>query len=79
MPLSHHPLVTEFPEFHEQLHNLKISDQHFARLMDEYEEIDKQVYRMEDGSEPTSDEVVEELKKKRLALKDQIFQFLNNA
>ncbi|OOZ65627.1 GTP-binding protein [Solemya velum gill symbiont] len=79
MPLSHHPLVTEFPEYHEQLHKLKMSDSYFSSLMEKYEELDKQVYRMEDGSEPTSDEVVEQLKKERLALKDEIFHKLHEA
>ena len=79
MPLSHHPLVTEFPEFHDQLHELKMKDNYFAHLMEKYEEIDKHVYRIEDGTEPTSDEYVEGLKKQRLALKDEIFQMLNKA
>ena len=79
MPLSHHPLVTEFPEYHDQLHELKMNNNYFSELMEKYEEIDKQVYRMEDGTEPTSDEIVEALKKERLALKDQIFHMLHDA
>ncbi|OOY40038.1 hypothetical protein BOV90_06105 [Solemya velum gill symbiont] len=61
------------------LHKLKMSDNYFSSLMEKYEELDKQVYRMEDGSEPTSDEVVEQLKKERLALKDEIFHKLHEA
>jgi uncharacterized protein YdcH (DUF465 family) len=77
MPLEHHPLVREFPEHKDAIHRLKVEDLRFHQLMEEYEELDKQIFRIEDGSEPTEDAVVENLKKQRLALKDEIFQMLN--
>ena len=77
MPLSHHPLVQEFPQHKEKIHQLKLSDSYFSGLMDKYEELDKHIFRIEDGSEPTSDEYVEGLKKERLALLDQIYQMIN--
>jgi len=76
MPLSHHPLVTEFPEHKDALHRLKMDDAHFQVLMEKYEELDKHVFRIEDGSEPSEDAYVENLKKERLALKDKILQML---
>lgn len=76
MPLSHHPLVTEFPEHKDALHRLKMDDAHFQVLMEKYEELDKHVFRIEDGSEPSEDIYVEKLKKERLALKDEILQML---
>ena len=44
MPLTHHPLVKEFPEYKEQIHNLKMTNNHFSKLMKEYEEVDKHIY-----------------------------------
>jgi uncharacterized protein len=76
MPLSHHPLVTEFPEHKDALHRLKMDDAHFQVLMEKYEALDKHVFRIEDGSEPSEDVYVEKLKKERLALKDEILKML---
>jgi uncharacterized protein YdcH (DUF465 family) len=76
MPLSHHPLVREFPEHKDDIHRLKIENNYFQNLMDKYEELDKEIFRIEDGSEPTDDLIVEQLKKQRLALKDELFQLI---
>ncbi|MBP6601616.1 MAG: YdcH family protein [Verrucomicrobiales bacterium] len=79
MPLDHHPLIVEFPEKREAIHVLKTEDAHFQRLMDSYDEIDKEVFRMEEGIETVEDAVLTDLKKKRLDLKDQIAAMLNAA
>jgi uncharacterized protein YdcH (DUF465 family) len=76
MPLTHHPLITEFPEHKDAIHRLKMGDAHFQVLMEKYEELDKHVFRIEDGSEPSEDDYVEKLKKERLALKDKILTIL---
>lgn len=78
MPLSHHPLVAEFPEHKDAIHRLKMENAHFHKLMEKYEEIDKHVFRIEDGSEPSDDAYVETLKKQRLVLKDEIYQMLQS-
>jgi hypothetical protein len=77
MPLEHHPLVVEFPEHKDKIHSLKMADTHFHKLMEDYEKLDKEIFNIEDGSNPADDAVVENLKKQRLALKDEIFQMLN--
>ncbi|GAX61490.1 hypothetical protein SCALIN_C22_0204 [Candidatus Scalindua japonica] len=79
MPLSHHPLIKEFPEYKEQIHDLKIKNNHFAKLMKQYEDIDKHVYRIESDEEPTGDEYLRDLKKDRLKLKDELFGFIKEA
>ena len=76
MPLSHHPLVKEFPDHTDDIHRLKMENNYFPNLMDKYEELDKEIFRIEDGSEPTDDLIVEQLKKQRLALKDELFQLI---
>ena len=74
-----HDLIHELPEYRETIHNLKISDNHFSRLFDEYHVIDHEVHRIETGIETTSDEYLESKKKQRLHLKDELFEMIKNA
>ena len=76
MPLTHHPLAKELPEYKAQIHELKLNNNYFHHLMERYEEIDKQVYRIESDQEPTSDEYVNRLGKERLLLKDELYQLI---
>jgi uncharacterized protein YdcH (DUF465 family) len=79
MPIEHHPLIAEFPDHRETLHCLKERNAHFQKLMDSYEDLDKQIYRIEEGMETPEDSVVTELKKRRLELKDEIAAMLRKA
>ena len=74
-----HDLAHELPEFKEKIHELKVSNRHFQKLFDEYDEIDHQIRRCEAEIEVHADEFVEELKKRRLALKDELFHMLNQS
>jgi uncharacterized protein YdcH (DUF465 family) len=74
-----HDLVHELPEYRDTIHNLKMTDNHFARLFDEYHDIDHEVHRIETGVENTSDEYLEERKKRRLYLKDELFRIIKAA
>lgn len=76
MALQKHDLVHEFPEFREKIHQLKTTDQHFAKLFSQYHELDHEVLRLEQGVEVSSDEYLEDKKKQRLHLKDQLYQAL---
>ena len=71
-----HDLATEFPEYKERIHHLKMEDRHFSRLFDEYHEVDSQLHRVEQGIEVHADEFVESLKLNRLHLKDELFSML---
>ena len=42
------------------------------RLALRYDEVNRNIYRIESDEEPTIDEVLERLKKRRLKLKDEI-------
>ena len=44
--LEHRPLVKEFPELREQLHNIK-EDHYISNQMKKYEELDKKIYDLE--------------------------------
>ena len=71
-----HDLLHEFPEHKERIHELKMSDQHFVRLFDQYHKIDHEVYRIEQGVETPSDDYTEGLKKQRLHLKDELLALI---
>jgi len=76
MSVEHHPLISELPEHRERIHTLKAEDAHFRRLFDEYHEVDKTIYRMDENIEPASDQTMEKFKVHRLALKDQLLSIL---
>ena len=76
MPIEKHDLIHELPEYRERIHELKTSDHHFSRLFDEYHELDHEVCRIEEGVQTSSDDYTEELKKRRLFLKDQLLAML---
>jgi uncharacterized protein YdcH (DUF465 family) len=48
-------------------------------LFDKYHKLDREVYRVEYNIEPRSDTALEELKKQRLVLKDELFQILKQS
>ena len=78
--MSHvpHELAAEFPELKERIHDLKISDGHFLRLFDEYHVINRDVHRAEAAGVNITDEHYEELKRKRMKLKDELYAMLQN-
>ena len=73
-----HELTADFPEFADRIHELKLSDGHFARLMDDYSDINARVHRAETLVEPIAPEAETELRKKRALLKDQIYAQLKD-
>ncbi len=74
--LEKHDLIHELPEYRDKIHELKMNDNHFARLFDKYHEVDHEVHRIESGAENTADDYLEDRKKIRLKLKDELFQML---
>jgi uncharacterized protein YdcH (DUF465 family) len=76
---EHHSLAHEFPEYKDQIHELKVNNPEFAQLFEKYEDIDKEIYRIEMQIENTSDEYLEGLKIKRVMLKDQLYAMLQQA
>lgn len=76
MSLQKHDLVHELPESKEAIHHLKMNDRHFARLFEQYHEVDHEVHRLENGTENSSDEYLETKKKERLSLKDQLYAMI---
>jgi uncharacterized protein YdcH (DUF465 family) len=75
----HHTIGEEFPEYKEQIHTLKTSNAHFQSLLTKWEEIDKKIARAESRIELMSEEEEEQLRRNRLALKDEIYAMLSDA
>lgn len=74
-----HELHEEFPEHAEAIHVLKTKNAHFARIAEDYHALNRAIHRMETNVEPADDATIEDLKRKRLALKDEIAGFLATA
>jgi len=76
---EHHRLLEEFPEYRQKIHDLKVGNHHFAKLFEEYIKLNKEIYRIEEAIETPSDAFTEDLKKKRLLVKDKIYAMLRQA
>lgn len=79
MAAVHHDLVHELPEFRDQIHSLKLSNTHFAKLFDEYHVVNREVMRLESEDVPVADAAFDALKKQRLQLKDELYNILKTA
>lgn len=74
-----HELHEEFPEHDARIHELKESNPHFAKLMDDYHEVNRAVHRAETHVEPIDQFAEEDLRKKRMVLKDELYRMLTTA
>lgn len=79
MTVEHHDLAHEFPELKERMHEMKMGNAHFAKLFDAYHDLNNEIEVLEKNEVPTSDKRFEELKKQRLALKDELYGMLTAA
>jgi uncharacterized protein len=76
--ITRHNLTTDFPEFTEKIHDLKVHNAHFKKLFESYDELDHEIYRIETDTEPSSGATLNQLRTERVRLKDEIFNFLSN-
>ena len=72
-----HELAADFPEHKDKIHSLREGDPHFARLMEEYHDINRAVHRAETDVEPTTDDHLQDMRKQRMALKDTLYGYLS--
>ena len=77
--MSHvpHELAEDFPDKAELIHRLKVEDAHFARLADAYHEVNREVHRAETDVAPLDDAAMQALRKRRMALKDEIARIMS--
>lgn len=74
----HHDLAHEFPELKARIHALKQTSPEFRQLYDEYAAVTREVYRIEQDIETPSDDYAEDLKRRRVHLKDRLYAMLKN-
>ena len=79
MNLLKHDLVHEFAQHLEKINRLKASDAHFSSLAAQYDAHNHTITQYEQGKESITDDALEVLKKKRLEVKDEIYQILKSA
>jgi uncharacterized protein len=76
MQVEHHDLHHEFPELLDTIKLLKTSSSRFGRMYDEYHHLTNEVERLEEEDLPVDDFTIENMKKQRVKLKDEMYQML---
>lgn len=79
--MSHvpHDLLAEFAEDAQVLQDLKRDDPHLRNLSDRHHEVNREIHRIESEVEAASDQRLEDLKKQRLALADEVAAIIARA
>jgi hypothetical protein len=75
--MERHDLLHELPDFQDKIHELKISNNHFRKLFDEYHELEHEIHRINNNIETASDDYSYKIKAKSLFIKDEILAILN--
>ena len=68
-----------FPEYRDLITQLKNNDAHFTRLFDEHNALDQKIKNIESHIELGTEDEIEELKKQKLHLKDELYAILQKA
>ncbi|MEI7431132.1 MAG: DUF465 domain-containing protein [Betaproteobacteria bacterium] len=76
MHVEHHDLHTEFPEMNDAIAVLKKSNPLFARLYATYHRLTGKVEDLEEHDLPVADFTIEELKKHRVKMKDDLYHLM---
>lgn len=76
MNVESHDLIHEFPEYKTKIHDLKMNNNHFHNLFEKYDENTTKIEGLEKEDIPITDKHMEDLKKERLAIKDEIYKML---
>jgi len=73
-----HDILHEFPNLEETIRDLRHSDTQFAGLVEKHDSLDNEIRNLEELNQPIDDLEMEEMKKTRALLKDQIYQYLRD-
>jgi uncharacterized protein YdcH (DUF465 family) len=76
MQVDHHDLHHEFPDMHDAISGLKSANAHFADLFARYNRLTGKVEDLEEHDMPVADFTIEDMKKQRVKLKDEIYYLL---
>ena len=76
MELLNHDLAHEFPQLIGKIRSLKLTSARFLHLFNDYDTINHAIIKIEQDGGAISDEAMVDMKKKRLKIKDDIYQML---
>lgn len=68
-----------FSEYREEIELLRASDKNFSRLCDKHSALDTEVRTLLDRKSPSLQLEIEQLKKQKLAVKEEIYALLQEA
>jgi len=74
-----HTLQEEFPGEAQKMTELKVANAHFAKLLEDYDEVNDKVHRAETRLDLITEEEEEGLRRQRSRLKDEIARMLRAA
>jgi uncharacterized protein YdcH (DUF465 family) len=63
-------------EYKEEIHELKMSNAHFAKVFEKHNALDQKIEHAEVGDVPMTDVELETLKKEKLLLKDEAYKMI---
>ena len=76
MQIEHHDLHQEFPDFKDAIGTLKAGNALFAKLYASYNRLTGKVEDLEEHDMPVADFTIEDMKKQRVKLKDDLYHML---
>ncbi len=76
MQVDHHELHQEFPEMKEAIDVLKAGNAYFANRYASYNRLTGKVEDLEEQDMPIADFTIEDMKKQRVKLKDELYHLL---
>jgi uncharacterized protein YdcH (DUF465 family) len=76
MELLNHDLAHEFPQLIGKMRSLKLSSSRFLHLFNDYDAVNHAITKIEQDGGAIGDVEMEDMKKKRLKIKDDIYQML---
>ena len=68
-----------FTQYHEQIEQLRATDKNFSRLCDKHSALDAEVEALVQRKSPSLQVNIENLKKQKLAVKEEIYAMLREA
>lgn len=71
-----HQLVEDFPDYADRISVLKAANPRFAKIYEEYHDVNRAIHRAEVEVEPVCDEYMDDMRKTRMSLKDELYAML---
>jgi uncharacterized protein YdcH (DUF465 family) len=76
MHVEHHDLHHEFPEMQDAISALRNNNPMFSRLFASYNRLTGRVEDLEEHDMPVADFTIEDMKKQRVKLKDDLYHLM---